>query len=256
MLTVKTVVDLASSALGGTRNVRFQLQGTGAATDVSFVYVDVPAHQLNEANGTDAATRLSLKYDANGAGLGLNLLGFRSLDVLVNFYDAGVGTPTTRPLTAIVTGTNSSVTQVLTFPQKATAQTVSFPLSAFGAVGLGNVRSVELDFDTQRADDFRLGDRIDAGVAVAYRFTEDIKQFPQLGVFAEANMRHLFKSEDHGVSDSNTGGTALFLTPGMRVGFTPHFSFTVSAPLPVVQDLNGLQLKTRYKINAALTLSF
>ena len=106
------------------------------------------------------------------------------------------------------------------------------------------------------ADDFRLGDRIDAGVAVAYRFTEDIKQFPQLGVFAEANMRHLFKSEDHGVSDPNTGGTALFLTPGMRVGFTPHFSFTVSAPWPVVQALNGLQLKTRYKINAALTLSF
>src|SRR5437870_4765811 len=80
VLTDKTIVDLASSALGGTRNVRFQLQGTGAATDVSFVYVDVPAHQLNEANGTDAATRLSLKYDANGAGLGLNLLGFRSLD--------------------------------------------------------------------------------------------------------------------------------------------------------------------------------
>src|SRR5262249_6143663 len=80
----RTVVDPATAALGGARPVRFQLQGTGAATDVSFVYVDAGARQLNLANGTDAATRLSLRYDANGAGLGANLLGFQSLDVIVN----------------------------------------------------------------------------------------------------------------------------------------------------------------------------
>jgi hypothetical protein len=106
------------------------------------------------------------------------------------------------------------------------------------------------------ADDFRLGDRIDAGVAFAYRFTEDIQRFPQVSAFAEANVRHLFKSEEDGASDPNTGGTVLFITPGVRVGFSKTVSFTVSAPVPVVQDLNGTQLETRYKINGGLTFSF
>ena len=105
-------------------------------------------------------------------------------------------------------------------------------------------------------DRFKLGDRIDAGVAFAYRFTEDIQKFPQVSAFAEANVRHLFKSEEDGHRAPNTGGTALFLTPGLRASFTPNLSFTVSSPLPVVQDLNGTQLKTEYKINGALTFSF
>jgi len=43
-------------------------------------------------------------------------------------------------------------------------------------------------------DGFKLGDRIDAGVALAYRFTEDIQRFPQVSAFAEANLHHLFRS--------------------------------------------------------------
>jgi hypothetical protein len=106
------------------------------------------------------------------------------------------------------------------------------------------------------ADDFKLGDRIDAGAAFAYRFTEDIQKFPQVSAFAEANVRHLAKSQEDGDRDPNTGGTLLFLTPGVRVGFTKNLSFTVSSPLPVVQELNGTQLKTSYKVNGGLTFSF
>jgi hypothetical protein len=106
------------------------------------------------------------------------------------------------------------------------------------------------------ADEFKLGDRVDAGLALAYRFTEDIQRFPQVSAFGEVNLRYLFKSEEDGERDPNTGGTVLFLTPGIRVGFTRNFSLTVSSPLPVWQDLNGTQLETSYKINGALTLSF
>jgi len=106
------------------------------------------------------------------------------------------------------------------------------------------------------AHDFELGDRLDGGVAIAYRFTEDIKKFPQMSAFAEANVRHLFKSKDDGHRDPNTGGTVLFLTPGFRTAFSPNVAFTVSAPLPVMQDLSGEQLRTAYKINGGLTVSF
>ena len=106
------------------------------------------------------------------------------------------------------------------------------------------------------ADHFRLGDRIDAGLALAYRFTEDIQKFPQVSAFAEANVRHLFKSEDDGARDPNTGGTVLFLTPGVRISFIRNVAFTVSSPLPAWQDLNGEQLKTSFKVNVALTFTF
>lgn len=134
-----------------------------------------------------------------------------------------------------------------------------------GMLGLAYSRFLtsRITFDTSfqytyrtEAHDFRLGDRIDGGVAVAYRFVEDIEKFPQVSAFAEANVRHLFKSEDDGHRDPNTGGTVLFLTPGVRVGFCSNVSFTLSAPIPVVQELNGEQLKTDYKVNGALTLSF
>jgi hypothetical protein len=134
-----------------------------------------------------------------------------------------------------------------------------------GMFGLAYSRFLtsRLTFDTSaqytlrsEADDFKLGDRIDAGAAFAYRFVEDIEKFPQVSTFAEANVRHLVKSEEEGERDPNTGGTVLFLTPGIRVGFTKNVSFTVSSPLPVWQDLNGTQLKTSYKVNGGLTLSF
>ena len=115
--------------------------------------------------------------------------------------------------------------------------------------------SAQYTFRTEN-DEFRLGDRIDAGVALAYRFIEDIQQFPQVSAFGEVIVRHLFKSQEDGEDDPNTGGTAVFLAPGVRVGFSPHISFTVSAPLPVLQELNGTQLKTDYKVNGGLTLTF
>jgi len=134
-----------------------------------------------------------------------------------------------------------------------------------GMLGLAYSRflTARLTFDASaqytlrtEADDFKLGDRIDGGVAFAYRFTEDIQKFPQVSAFAEASVRHLYKSEEEGERDPNTGGTALFLTPGVRVGFTKNFSFTVSSPLPVLQELNGTQLKTSYKVNGGLTFGF
>ncbi len=105
-------------------------------------------------------------------------------------------------------------------------------------------------------DDFRLGDRFDAGVALAYRFTEDIEHYPQFGVFVEANVRHLAKSEDAGANDPNTGGTALFVSPGVRVGFSKQATFTVAPQLPVVQDLNGEQLETDFRVLASFNLTF
>ena len=105
-------------------------------------------------------------------------------------------------------------------------------------------------------DNFRLGDRIDAGAALAFRLTPDIEKYPQASLFAEATLRHLFKSEEDGRRDANTGGTVFFLSPGVRLSPWRNTALTFSGQFPVVQDLNGSQLKTDFRVLAALTATF
>jgi hypothetical protein len=107
-----------------------------------------------------------------------------------------------------------------------------------------------------RRDDFKVGDRLDAGTALAYRLTEDINQFPQWSVFGEATGVWVQKDEPAEGPNPNTGGFMLFLTPGGRVRFTSILALTVAAGVPVYQALNGDQDKTRFKLSATMSLSF
>jgi len=134
-----------------------------------------------------------------------------------------------------------------------------------GAIGLAYSRfltkQITMDVGAQYTirgedDDFRLGDRIDAGLAIAYRLVEDIEKPFQPSVFAELNFRHLLKSEEDGDEDPNTGGSVLFATPGVRARFGPNVGFTLAAPIPVYQDLNGEQLETDFKLLAELNIEF
>ena len=105
-------------------------------------------------------------------------------------------------------------------------------------------------------DDFKVGDRFDAGVAVAYRLTRDIERFPQFSVFVETNVRHLHPSEVGGEEHQSSGGTALFISPGARIRFSPHAAFSIAPHIPVMQDLQGEQIETAFKLSATFTLSF
>src|SRR5262249_17270270 len=104
-------------------------------------------------------------------------------------------------------------------------------------------------------DRFKIGDRVEAGVALAYRLTEDISTFPQASFFVEANVVHLAKNEEGGEKIRNSGGAYLFLAPGVRVGISQRVSFTLSPRFPVVQDLNGEEQETLLKVVAGLTFT-
>lgn len=134
-----------------------------------------------------------------------------------------------------------------------------------GMLGLSYSRflTARLSFDASGAytgrtesDDFRLGDRFDAGVAIGYRLSDEIVQAASFSVFGEGNLRHLLKSEEGGLSDHSTGGTALFITGGGKVKFGRTWTLAVGIPIPIFQDLNGEQLETSFKVNAALTAIF
>jgi hypothetical protein len=105
-------------------------------------------------------------------------------------------------------------------------------------------------------DDFKVGDRADFGVAIAYRLTEDIQSFPQWSIFGETNFVWVRKDKPEEGPNPNTGGSTLFLTPGARVRFSPTVALTMAPSFPVYQDLNGDQDKTTFKLAATLSVSF
>ena len=104
--------------------------------------------------------------------------------------------------------------------------------------------------------DSRLGGRLDAGVALGWRFTEDIRTFPQSAVFLELNYRINGKVRVQGERDDNSGGSAVFLSPGLRFGLSPRASLSVAVQLPLSQTPNGAQIETKLKVVASLSLSF
>lgn len=105
-------------------------------------------------------------------------------------------------------------------------------------------------------DGFKIGDRIDGGVAVAYRLMEDMQRYPQVSLFTEVVLRYIFRNREDGDMVENSGGAVLFLAPGIRTAFSERVSLTVSPRFPVLQELNDEQQETSYQIGSDLTLTF
>lgn len=105
-------------------------------------------------------------------------------------------------------------------------------------------------------DDFRVGDRFEAGAAVAYRFGDDVGAFPQWSVFGELGAVLSGKDRAGDEHNENSGGSTVFLTPGVRLRITPQVALTLAPSIPIWQDLNGDQDDTRFKVAATLSWSF
>jgi len=103
-------------------------------------------------------------------------------------------------------------------------------------------------------DDFRVGDRLDLGTAVAYRLTEDVRSFPNWSVSGELLLVWIGQDDDAGTRNGNSGGTTVYLAPGLRGRLDPHVAVSLAPAIPVYQDLDGDQPETRGKI--AFTISF
>ncbi len=114
--------------------------------------------------------------------------------------------------------------------------------------------SVFYTFRTQR-NGFKVGDRIDAGLALAYRLTDKIKNFPQFSVFAEVNDVYLMKDTVHREKDANSGSNTVYFTPGGRIRFNKNVGLTVAPSFPVYQVDYGDQGKVRFKMAVSLSFS-
>lgn len=71
----------------------------------------------------------------------------------------------------------------------------------------------------------------------------------------EANLVHSAKDRISGISDSNSGGTTLFITPGLQY-VTRKWIVEAGVQIPVSQSLNGAALKNDYVLTAGFRMNF
>lgn len=72
----------------------------------------------------------------------------------------------------------------------------------------------------------------------------------------EANAEWQAKQKIGGVRDGNSGGTVLYLSPGVRATAYDRCSAYLSVGMPVHEDRNGVQHEVDYRVIAGVDLSF
>jgi len=135
---------------------------------------------------------------------------------------------------------------------------------ALGGV-VATYQTLAYQFDSQisykansEANGFRFGNVAKLDASIQYRV------WPQAlggGVPAflygvlEANLVHAEKNRMGGVDDPNSGGTTLFLTPGLQY-VTQKWILEAGIQIPVVQNLNGTALKNNYILHTGFRVNF
>ncbi|MCM2306705.1 MAG: transporter [Sulfuritalea sp.] len=71
----------------------------------------------------------------------------------------------------------------------------------------------------------------------------------------EANLVHSARNRSGGADDPNSGGTTLFITPGLQY-VTQKWIVEAGVQIPVSQDLNGTALKNDYVFTTGFRVNF
>jgi hypothetical protein len=72
----------------------------------------------------------------------------------------------------------------------------------------------------------------------------------------ELNGDHRGRDETAGVVNENSGGSLLYLAPGLRVRFAGKWSIYTHLALPIVDEPNGFQHKTDYRVLVGMGVGF
>jgi hypothetical protein len=71
----------------------------------------------------------------------------------------------------------------------------------------------------------------------------------------ELNGEWQAKENFAGITDPNSGGNVVYLSPGLRLS-SNRLSGFVSFGVPIVNDLNGIQSEPTYRVVSGLVLAF
>ncbi len=108
------------------------------------------------------------------------------------------------------------------------------------------------------ANDFEFGDEARFDASFQYRLWPrklggGVPGF--LYGVVEANLIHKAKNEVNGTTDGNSGGTTLFIAPGLQY-VTKRWILEAIVQLPAFQDLNGSALEDDFIVRAGFRMNF
>ena len=143
-------------------------------------------------------------------------------------------------------------------------QSGSGSLDAFGGIVVTQ-QTLNYQFDGQisyryntEADNFRAGNIFNLDASLQKRAWPDrLSSGVPMYLYAvlESNLVYQSKNKTAGVSDDNSGGTRLFLSPGLQI-VTRRWIAESAIQVPVVQSLNGTALESKYMIRAGIRVNF
>lgn len=146
----------------------------------------------------------------------------------------------------------------------ASVQVGSGSWDPFGGIVL-TYQTLDFEVDTAvsyqkntEANDFEFGDVVRFDASLQYRLwprelTGGVPGF-LYGVI-ESNLIYKDKNQAAGFDDSNSGGTTLFLAPGLQY-VTRRWVVETAVQLPVIQNLNGTALENDYVLRAGFRVNF
>lgn len=126
-------------------------------------------------------------------------------------------------------------------------------------------QSLDFQIDSQlsykanrKANGFEFGDVFEADGSFQYRLWprklgSGVPAF--LYGVVEANLIHADKDRGGGMTDPNSGGTTLFLTPGLQY-VTKKWIVEAGVQVPVIQNLHGTALKNDFIVTAGFRINF
>jgi len=112
------------------------------------------------------------------------------------------------------------------------------------------------------ANNFNAGDELRADISFQYRlFPQELSSDTHSFLYGvlEANFinqdNNRFLVTDKGIDDPNSGGTTLYLTPGIQY-VTMKYILEAAVQIPVIQNLNGSALETGYIFTTGFRINF
>ena len=100
------------------------------------------------------------------------------------------------------------------------------------------------------SNDYKPGDGVNLNLGLRYAGIAGIA--PQL----QLNYRYVRHDEGANADQISTGGTLLYMSPGVAASINTQISVYGFVQLPLYQDLNGVQLAPRYTASLGVRYTF
>ncbi|MDR4509471.1 MAG: hypothetical protein MRJ65_14795 [Candidatus Brocadiaceae bacterium] len=108
---------------------------------------------------------------------------------------------------------------------------------------------------TEGTQDYEFGDTVKANMGATFHIIDQEKT-PTLNILSEVIGQFANKDEQEGDTIEDTGGTVVFLAPGVSSQLTENLTTTLSVPIPVHQHLGGIHQELDFSVLFSVSYAF